>query len=81
MFHLAAELFNAEDTTLPEVIHTLAGVLPQYAFEDLDSNLQTFDMLLENLSPAVRPELSRLLSAAASETADARCRERIEQAA
>ena len=56
------------DTTLPTVIHTLIGVLPQFEGEDLEDQLRlrTYDTFLHVLSPVVHPELSALLRQAAA---------------
>jgi len=79
--HPASDTVTLGDTKLPSVVYTLAGVLPQYAFDDLESNLQTFDSFLEVLSPTVRPELADLLMKAARLCRDPRCSARIETAA
>ena len=69
------------DPELPAVVYALVEVLPQFEGEDLESQLQTYDTLLAMLSPAVRPELSALLTKAAAATANATSRARIERAA
>lgn len=79
--HPASDTVTLGDTKLPAVVYTLAGVLHQHAFEDLESHLQTFDTFLEILSPVVRPELADLLMKAARRCADMRCSARIETAA
>ena len=79
--HPASDTVTLGDTRLPAVVYTLAGVLHQHAFEDLESHLQTFDTFLEILSPVVRPELANLLMKAARLCADMRCSARIETAA
>jgi uncharacterized protein YqcC (DUF446 family) len=79
--HPSSNTVTLGDTKLPSVVYTLAGVLPQYAFDDLEGNLQTFDSFLEILSPTVRPELANLLMKAASHCSDPRCQARIETAA
>jgi len=68
-------------TSLPSVVYELIEVLHQFEGEDLESQLQTYDMLLEHCSPVVRPELSRLLLEAARRTKNTTSRQRIEQAA
>jgi uncharacterized protein YqcC (DUF446 family) len=79
--HPASDTVTLGDTRLPAVVYTLAGVLHQHAFEDLESHLQTFDTFLEILAPVVRPELANLLMKAARQCADMRCSARIETAA
>jgi len=79
--HPASDTVTLGDTKLPSVIYTLVGVLPRYAFDDLEGNLQTFDSFLEILSPTVRPELANLLMKAARLCQDPRCSARIETAA
>jgi uncharacterized protein YqcC (DUF446 family) len=79
--HPASDTVTLGDTKLPSVVYTLVGVLPQYAFDDLEGNLQTFDSFLEILSPTVRPELANLLMKAARLCQDPRCSARIETAA
>jgi uncharacterized protein YqcC (DUF446 family) len=69
------------DTTLPAVIHTLIGVLPQFEGEDLEDQLRTYDTFLHVLSPVVRPALSALLRTAAAAAKDPASRARIERAA
>ncbi len=63
-------------TKVPDVLRTLAGLLPQAQGDDLEGQLQTFDVFLGVLSPLVRPEIAGLLTAAAaqhpSESAHAR---------
>ncbi len=69
------------DTTIPEVLYSIAEVLPQFALNDLESQLQTFDTFLEILSPSVRPSVSAMLKKAADQTTQPECKKRIEQAA
>jgi uncharacterized protein YqcC (DUF446 family) len=66
---------------LPEVIRTLAGVLHQFEGADLESQLQTYDIFLETLSPSVRPEVANLIQQAAARAASPEARARIEAAA
>lgn len=69
------------DTTIPEVIYTLAGLLPQFEGNDLESQLQTYDTFLSILSPSVRPAFVELLQKAAGLTSNPASKQRIEQAA
>jgi len=66
---------------LPAVVYSLLEVLPQFEGDDLESQLQTYDTFLAICSPAVRSELSALLTKAAAATTNATSRARIEQAA
>jgi uncharacterized protein CbrC (UPF0167 family) len=66
---------------LPEVLHTLAGVLPQFEGEALDSQLQTFDVFLGILAASARPQIARLLAQAASQAPASHVRKRIQAAA
>ena len=66
---------------LPPVVYSLLEVLPQFEGDDLESQLQTYDTFLAICSPAVRSELSALLTKAAAATTNATSRARIEQAA
>jgi len=75
------ETITLGDTTLPAVISTLIGVLPQFEGEDLEDQLRTYDTFLHVLSPVVRPELSALLRTAAAAAKDPVSRARIERAA
>ena len=69
------------DTTLPSVLYTLTELLPQFDGDGLESQLQTFDMFLEILSPAVRPQIAHLLSQGADKHANIKCQARIKRAA
>ncbi len=69
------------DTTIPEVLYTVAEVLPQFELSALESQLQTFDTFLGFLSPTVRPAISAMLMKAAIRTTQPDCKKRIEQAA
>ncbi|MBI3370301.1 MAG: hypothetical protein HY017_00910 [Betaproteobacteria bacterium] len=76
-----ADSVRLGDTRVPAVLHTLAGVLPQAEGEALESQLESYDIFLGILSPAVRPEVSALLLKAAGVAADPAQRARIERAA
>jgi uncharacterized protein YqcC (DUF446 family) len=69
------------DDKLPDVVYDLIEVLHLYEGEDLESQLQTYDIFLSNGSPAIRPEVAALLLKAASRTANETSRKRIEEAA
>ena len=70
-------------TRLPRVAYTMADLLPRphYEGQDIEEQLQTFQMWLDILSPVVRPELSALFTKAAAATTDPARRERLERAA
>ena len=69
------------DTAIPQVVFTLADLLPQFEGDPLESQFQTFDTFLSVLSPEVRPEISRLLLTAAGKSSNPSSRLRIEKAA
>ena len=68
-------------TEIPPVLQSQADVLPQFAGEALESQLQTFDMFLNILSPQARPQVSAMLRRAAELTADQVSARRIMKAA
>lgn len=74
-------IVSVGDTNIPAVLYSIAEVLPQFEFKDLESQLQTFDTFLSFLSPTVRPEVSAMLKRAAEQITNPECRKRIEQAA
>ncbi|HEY0257748.1 MAG TPA: hypothetical protein VGC39_09925, partial [Candidatus Methylacidiphilales bacterium] len=76
-----ADRIEAGSGKIPDVLRTLAGVLPQFEGEGLESQLQTFDTFLEILSPSVRPQISSLLRKAASSAQVPSVRLRIQAAA
>ncbi len=55
---------------IPDVLYTLAKLLPEFRGADLESQLQTFDSFLEFLSPKVRPAISGLMRSASNESKD-----------
>lgn len=67
--------------TIPSVIYSLIGVLPQFTGSDLESQLQTYDAFLYQLSHTVRPQIAALLQGAAAKTTNEESRLRILQAA
>ena len=69
------------DSTIPAVLYAVAQTLPKFEGDDLDSQLQTFDIFLQILSPTVRPEISALLRQAAAATESSVTRTRIDAAA
>jgi uncharacterized protein YqcC (DUF446 family) len=79
---VASNTVTLGDSTIPDVLYTLSGVLPQYEeAHELESQLQTFDTFLAMLSPIVRPQISDLLVKAAASTTNPLNRQRIEKAA
>lgn len=77
----ASPTVSIGDTSIPQVLYSLAEVLPQFQLKDLESNLQTFDTFLSFLTPVVRPAISAMLTKAADQTVHPDCKKRIEQAA
>lgn len=69
------------DEEIPEVLYSLAEVLPQFELADLESQLQTFDTFLQFLSPTVRPAVHDMLMIAATKTVNPECKKYIEKAA
>jgi uncharacterized protein YqcC (DUF446 family) len=69
------------DTTIPDVLFSVAESLPQFTLIDLENQLQTFDTFLNILSPTVRPAISEMLSKAANQTINQDCKRRLERAA
>ena len=59
-------------TEVPDVLRTLAGVLPSPEGADLESQLQTFDVFIGILSPSVRPQVAGLLLEGRCESPDRR---------
>jgi len=62
------------DTEIPEVLKTLAALLPSYSLEDLGSQLETFDIFVPILSPHAHPQLAALLIAAGEQAQDPQVR-------
>jgi hypothetical protein len=56
------------DERVPNVLYSLADVLHQFEGEDLESQLQTFDIFLGILSPSTRPAIASLLRTAAAKS-------------
>lgn len=85
MIHLVvdqpADRIEVGSDEAPEVLRTLAGVLPQFEGANLESQLQTYDMFLGMLAPSIRPRIADLLREAASRTKQGPARERILNAA
>ena len=69
------------DESIPEVLYSLADVLPHFTGEDLESQLQTYDDFLSILSPSLRPAIAGLLKKAAGSCELPESKLRIEQAA
>lgn len=72
---------SPDPTAIPVVLFDLADVLPQFQGADLESQLQTYDIFLEMLSPLARPGVAALLRSAAGKTHDDASRARIAIAA
>lgn len=78
---MSADRIQAGSSELPDVLRTLAGVLPQFEGDGLESQLQTFDIFLGILSPSVRSQVAALLGEAAAKAQSPEIRDRIEAAA
>jgi len=76
----SADTIYLDDEVVPQVLYSLADVLHRFEGEDLESQLQTFDIFLGILNPSTRPAIASLLQAAAVK-AKAIARKRIERAA
>jgi uncharacterized protein YqcC (DUF446 family) len=66
---------------IPDVLYSLIEVLPQFSGQDLEAQLQTYDVFLYNLSSNVRLQIADLLKGAAAKTYNEVSRQRIQQAA
>jgi uncharacterized protein YqcC (DUF446 family) len=69
------------NSTIPPVVYTLAELLHQFEGDDLESQLQTFDIFLGSLVPFVRPQFGELLKKAAAKATNETTRARIDRAA
>lgn len=69
------------NTAIPPVVYTLAELLHQFEGDDLENQLQTFDIFLASLVPFVRPQFGELLKSAAVRATNDATKVRIEQAA
>jgi uncharacterized protein YqcC (DUF446 family) len=69
------------NSTIPPVVYTLAELLHEFEGDDLESQLQTFDIFLGSLVPFVRPQFGELLKKAATRATNEATKSRIEQAA
>ena len=76
----ASPSVSVGDTIIPAVLFSIAEVLPRFELKDLESQLQTFDIFLDFLSPTVRPAISTMIKNAAEKTIDQTCRQRLEKA-
>jgi uncharacterized protein YqcC (DUF446 family) len=79
--HVNTDQIEMGGSTIPPVVFTLAKLLPQYEGDHLESQLQTFDVFLNIMSPEVRPAISQLLMDAAAQTLNMKTKTRIECAA
>lgn len=76
-----SDSIQSGSTEIPDVVRTLAGVLPQFEGDALEAQLQTYDIFLETLAPSARLEVASLLQKAATETKSPTARARMEEAA
>ncbi len=58
------------DAEIPEVLKTLAALLPDCRLEDIGSQLESFDIFVPILSPRAHPKLIALLVSAAEAAKD-----------
>jgi uncharacterized protein YqcC (DUF446 family) len=79
--HRVSDAVSIGDRTIPPVLNTVAELLHQFEGEDLESQLQTFDIFLKILSPSVRPVISDMILNASRRTDNAMVRTRLEKAA
>ena len=78
---LENDTISLGDETIPQVVYSLAEVLDQFEGDDLESQLQTFDMFINILSPSARQVISDLLRKAGEQANNIATKERIERAA
>ena len=78
---LENDTISLGDETIPQVVYSLAEVLDQFEGDDLESQLQTFDMFINILSPSARQVISDLLRKAGEQAKNTATKERIERAA
>jgi uncharacterized protein YqcC (DUF446 family) len=69
--------YNPKVDSIPEVVFTLADLLPQFTGNDLESQLQTFDTFLDMLDTPNRLIVSDLFVNAAGKASDPVSKERI----
>jgi uncharacterized protein YqcC (DUF446 family) len=76
-----AETVTLGDSVLPQVLYTLADLLPQFDGDELDSQLQTYDMFISILAPSARREIAQLLINGANKHMNEVSKTRIRRAA
>ena len=77
----SAETVTLGDVVLPQVLYTLADLLPQFDGDGLNSQLQTYDMFISILAPSARQEIARLLINGANKHMNEVSKARIRRAA
>ena len=75
------ETISVDDETIPQVVYSLAEILAQFEGDDLESQLQTFDIFIDILNPSARQVIVDLLRKSAAGATSSATRERIERAA
>lgn len=73
----SATQYTPHVDSIPDVVFTLAELLPQFTGNDLESQLQTFDTFLAMLDTSNRLIVSDLFAKAAEKTSDPISKERI----
>jgi len=79
--HPETETITLGDETMPQVVYSLADILNQFEGDDLESQLQTFDIFINILSPSARHVISDLLRKAGEQATNTVTKERIQRAA
>jgi uncharacterized protein YqcC (DUF446 family) len=79
--HPVSDTISLGDDTVPQVLYSLAEVLNQFEGDDLESQLQTFDIFINILSPSARQVISDLLRKVSNKATNLTTKKRIEQAA
>ena len=75
------ETISVDDEAIPQVVYSLAEILAQFEGDDLESQLQTFDIFIGILNPSARKVISDLLKKSATGATRSVTKERIERAA
>jgi uncharacterized protein YqcC (DUF446 family) len=81
MLPLENDTISLGDKTVPQVVYSLAEILNKFEGDDLENQLQTFDMFIKILSPSARKVISDLLRKAGERANNTATKERIERAA
>ena len=74
-----SDTISSDSSAVPDVLKTLAGVLPQFTGADLEAQLQTYDSFID--MGVDRYKVAELLAGAAPKMTDPKARARVEWAA